>query len=727
MDRSRLIIAFVANRVRSGVCRFVAAGGRHRRKIAAVFLSMTLPPILTLAVCWHLFPFPWDKLAQSWTGVQVTDRAGRLLLELVGPDGQRQQPISLSQMSPWLIKAAVAIEDERFDSHCGVDVIAVVRAAGQNLWARRTVSGASTITMQLCKMIDERPRSWNAKLLEGLRALQLERRRTKSQILADYLNLIPCGGNLRGVEAASQAYFDKRALHLSLAESALLAGLPQSPNRYAPDRHPDAALQRRDTVLRRMLILGQISHDQFEEAQREPLLVTSRALPPPAATHAAWMALAQRPAGGRTTIDLELQREVESALREQIAAMPLPHDADAAVVVLDAMSGEIRALIGSANEHDPQDGQVNGATAHRSPGSTLKPFLYAAAFETKRLSPESMVDDIPIERAGWAPENFDRTYRGTITAAAALRQSLNVPAITITEAIGLPRCLGLLESVGLDLPADAQSRGGLAIATGGLEVTLLALTNAYATLARDGLHTETKLFIDDLSASRDVIARSDVGVRSDDGHSLIDNERRSPHRPPVRVLEANVCRAITQILSSAHRCPRGWEAIPEGNRAWFAWKTGTSSGRRDAWAIGHNGRFAIGVWIGCFHGAGHREFVGRDAAEPLLSALFASDSLRVPGTSPAYDPWRVERPLPRPREATGDLAILSPRNDASFFAWNGSTVIHPRVTGESVTWFHNGRVLSGDEARRLIVPRGDHELRAVASSGESAAVRFTVK
>lgn len=697
MDRSRLSPALLARRVRDQIVRLWV---RHWRAFVFITALISALPILALAVCWHLFPFPWEKLAPQPVGAQVTDRSGRLMLERVAADDQRRHPVSLEQISPWLLKAVIAVEDERFESHCGVDLFAVARAAGQNLWAGRKISGASTITMQLCKMIDERPRTWNAKLMEGLRALQLEQHRTKSQILAEYLNLIPCGGNLRGVEAASQAYFEKSAAQLSLAESALLAGLPQSPNRYAPDRHPEAALNRRETVLRRMWTLGQITSDQLDDALNEPLSAKSRALKPPRASHAAWMALTQRPTGGQTTIDLDLQREVESLVQTHVES--LPAEADISVVVLDVDTHEIRALIGSANEQDPRDGQVNGVLARRSPGSTLKPFLYAAAFESRRLSPKSMVDDIPIERAGWSPENFDRTYRGSIAAADALRLSLNVPAITITEGMGLPRCLGLLESIGLDLPADAESRGGLAVATGGLEVTLLSLTNAYATLAREGLYGEPQLFLDHGSSTRD---------------------RRS-----VKVLDTNVCRAITSILSTDHRCPRGCESIPENERAWFAWKTGTSSGRRDAWAIGHNGRFAIGVWVGHFHGAGHREFVGRDAAEPLLSQLFSSRGLRVQSSSPTYDNWNVDRPLQRPREVTEGLAIRSPRNEASFIALNGSTVIHPEViTQEKVTWFHNGRVLSSHEAGRLVVPPGTHELRAVAASGKSSVVQFTVK
>jgi penicillin-binding protein 1C len=702
MDRCRRICGLALSRVYRGFAFLFASCRRHRRILAAILFVVALAPLFIYAVCDSLFPFPWEKFGQLESSIRVTDRSGRLMMEQIGRDGQRRRPVSLQEISPWLTQAVVAIEDERFESHGGVDLCAVFRAVGQNVWARRTVSGASTITMQLCKMLDERPRHWRSKFVEAFRAVQLEQHRSKSEILLEYLNLIPCGGNLRGVEAAAQAYFGKSAAELSLAESALIAGLPQSPNRYAPDRHPEAALRRRDSVLRRMRELNQITPVEYEEALREPLSVRSRAVQSPAATHAAWMALSMQPRGGQTTIDLDLQRQVEAIVHDHVAT--LPEAADAAVVVLDVERGEILALVGSADEHDHRDGQVNGATARRSPGSALKPFLYAAAFDAKRLSPDSIVDDIPIERAGWVPENFDRTHRGQIAASEALRQSLNVPAITLTEGLGLPRSLGVLASVGLRLPIDAESRGGLAVATGGLEVSLLDLTSAYATLARDGIYRDTRLMRD-----------QGQGSPSDPSETL-------------RVLDANACRAITAILSAEHRCPRGWESRPEGNRPWFSWKTGTSSGRRDALAVGHNGRYAIGVWVGFFHGASHLDFVGRDAAEPILASLFGTPSLRGQAAAPAFELWPVRNPLPQPVEAARNLTILSPRNNSAFLAWNGSTVIHPSAASrEQITWFHNGRVLDAAEASRLVLPRGSHELRAVAASGQSDAVRFVVK
>jgi penicillin-binding protein 1C len=290
--------------------------------------------LLVFAICWIAFPFPLEQFAEQDDSIFVTDRDGRVLLELAGRSEQRRRSIPLSQMSEWLPKAAIAVEDERFRSHWGVDFLAIFRATGQNLFSRRLVSGASTITMQVCKMMDERPRTWQSKLIESFRALQLERQKSKPEILTAYLNRIPCGGNLCGVESASQAYFGKSAASLSLGEAALLAGLPQSPNRFAPDRHPEAARRRRETVLKRMLELKMISETQRDQALMEPIEVDSRFPKQPEAVHAAWMAFARwklraSELGGdrmqpsrraqipslrkiiRTTIDLDLQSEVQ--------------------------------------------------------------------------------------------------------------------------------------------------------------------------------------------------------------------------------------------------------------------------------------------------------------------------------------------------------------------------------------------------------------------------------
>jgi penicillin-binding protein 1C len=507
-------------------------------------------------------------------------------------------------MGPWIGPATIAVEDQRFREHQGVDPLAAVRAVGQLVREGGVVSGASTITMQVCRMTEPRERTLSAKAIESFRALQLEARCTKDEILERYLNLAPYGGNVRGVACAAERWFGKRPADLSLEEAALLAGLPQSPSRLRPDRYPARARARRDFVLSRMLAVGLLDRAQYERACAAPVVLAPR---PPRATapHVAEMAFARRPAGGRTTLDLDAQREVERIVAE--GAGDLPPESDLAVVVIDIETAELRALIGSPDARDPRDGLVNGALARRSPGSTLKPFVFAAAIESGRLDPHGVVDDSPLDLAGWTPENFEGGFDGEVSVAEALRRSLNVPSLRVASRAGLHRCLGVMEGCGLRFPRGTATRSGLALVTGATEVRLFDLTNAYATLGRGGVHRPVRLFPDEPAPSR-------------------------------RVLTESTCEVLTGILSDAGASP-------------FAWKTGTSSSHRDAWAVGHDGRLAIGVWIGRFGGAGRVEYTGRRVAEPLLRRLFRELPRPTPHTVMTTLPRAL--PVPKYRIASG--------------------------------------------------------------------------
>jgi len=650
--------------------------------------------IAALAAAWRLWPFPVERLRQWSASPAVYDARGRTLLCVVGPDEQWRYPVSVGDVSPWLVQATIAVEDERFRGHPGVDAIAVLRAVGQNIWAGRIVSGASTLDMQVCRMMDNRPRTCGAKIVEAFRALQLNRLLTKEQILEAYLNVAPYGGNVRGVEAASLRYFGKRAKDLSLAEASLLAGLPQSPSRYRPDRHWDAARRRQRVVLHGMFRKGLICGRQLADALACPLSIrqSPRDLH---AIHASFLALKHRPQGGRTTIDLDIQTHVERLSVTHLAA--LPEGTEAAVVVIDVARSAIVAMLGSGDSSDPVDGQVNGVLAKRSPGSALKPFLYATAFEAERLNGESVVYDVPIARGAWTPSNFDGTHVEQISAAEALRRSLNVPAILVAEGIGLARCCGTLEAAGVHLPTDAQSRGGLALAVGGIEVSLLDLTNAYATLARDGVRRTPRLFADEPSES-------------------------------VRALKPQVCAAISDILSCRQRLPAVSCDGSADRVSWLMWKTGTSSGRRDAWAVGHNRRYAVGVWVGRFRGAGRLEYVGAEAAEPLLCRLFELPQLRADTDPPSPEPIRVARPLNLPRELAQDLRIVSPSMDETFIACGDTAIINASANREGDNlWFLNGRLDGAGRRRRFVLPPGVYELRCVDPQGSSSTVRFTIR
>jgi len=642
---------------------------------------------------WHLYPFPRERLERWSTSPVVLDIRGRQMFSVVGSDEQWRYPVRMADVSPWLVQATIAVEDERFYRHPGVDPTAIVRAVGQNLLARRIVSGASTLDMQVCRMMDNRPRTCTAKIAEAFRAVQLDRLMSKQEILETYLNVAPYGGNLRGVEAASLAYFNKRAKDLSLAEAALIAGLPQSPSRYCPDRRLDAALGRQQVVLRRMLDARAITAEQLAQAQATPVEI-SRSARFPQAIHASFLALRRRPAGGRTTIDLDIQGQVERLAGEHLAT--LPEGTELAVVVIDVANSAITAMLGSGDSSDPLDGRVNGVLARRSPGSALKPFIYAAAFEMERLNGESTVYDVPITRAGWTPANFDKTHVEEIVAAEALRRSLNVPAILVAEEVGLAHCCGVLEAVGIDLPADACKRGGLALVVGGVEVTLLDLTNAYATLARHGVRRQPLLFVNESA-------------------------------DPSLALKPEVCASISDILSSRRRQPASADSQSANDLPWFMWKTGTSSGRRDAWAVGHNYRYAIGAWAGRFRGTGRLEYVGSGAAEPLLCRLFCLPQLRAEADPPAPATIHVRRPLSLPKELVEDLRITTPGADEVFIAVNGSAVVRAQANCDGAnSWFLNGKLEGTGQARRLVLTPGSYELRCVGQEGSSSTVTFTV-
>jgi len=664
------------------------------RRLAIFGVSAFVLSYLVFCAVWYANPFPVERLDHQPESPIVTDRNGRRLLTLVNEDGQWRQPVPLAEISPWLIQATLAAEDARFRQHRGVDYRALGRAVAQNLTHRTVVSGASTITMQLCRQLERKPRTLSAKLWQILRAWQLEQLRSKDEILSAYLNLATYGGNVQGAESASRWFFDKSAKDLSLGEAALLAGLPQSPNRFRPDRHLDDARVRRQFVLRRMVELGMISSTQADQAAQESI-PAKRAASSRGAPHAAWLALRKRPQGGRTTLDLILQKRVEAAVKEHVPH--LPDGTDVAVCVMEITSGDIVAWVGSANPEDPRDGQVDGVLAKRSPGSALKPFLFAAAFQTRRLAPESVIHDGAIERAGWTPENFDHTFSGELPVADALRRSLNVPAILIAEQVGLPRCLGTLKSVGVSLPSDAEKRGGLALVVGGIEVTLLDLVTGYATLGRCGEHRSSRLFLDEITRSE-------------------------------RILDPDVCQAVNDILSVKHRRPNGWEQLPEAHMPWCMWKTGTSSGRRDALAVGHNGRFAIGVWVGRFSGVGHVDFVGRETAEPLLAKLFATPELRQDQYPASASTWKVNRPFQFQTPNSGPLRITTPSAGDVFMSQSGPAIVHPvtNLAGES-RWFLNGLLVANQACPRLELSPGRYELRCVDPQGRAHAVEFAVE
>ena len=555
---------------------------------------------LLFAVVWFAFPLPDAELSTYPAAALLTDREGGLLRVKLGPGDLDCRPLYRPRAGDWIARAIVAAEDRRFYRHPGVDPLAVIRALGQNLGAGRTVSGASTLSTQVIRLLEPRRRHLGTKIVEAFRALQLERRCSKEEILAQYLNRAPFGGNIVGIEAASCRYFGKAARDLSLAEAALLAGLPQSPARLRPDRHFGRARLRQRYVLDRMVACGMISAAEREAAAEEIVRVRPTAYP---FRGPHFCDLALRTAGvsmapgvgieRRTTLDSRLQAAAETTLARQAAELSGSGVRGGAVVAIEVRTGAVRALVGSPDYADARRaGQVNGALAPRSAGSTLKPFLFAMAIDEGRLTPGRTVADVPRVYADATPANFDGEYLGLVSARNALVLSLNMPALALAEECGVPGFHTLLRRLGMGTLSRPAAEYGLGLALGNGEVRLLDLANAYAAFARGGIHQPWRM----------------------DEHG----------RPPVasRVLSAEAAWMINDMLGGEERSMDTAGHLADARLPPMAWKTGTSAGLRDAWAVAWNPEYVIGVWIGNPDGTPSPHLVGARVAVPVAWDLF---------------------------------------------------------------------------------------------------------
>jgi penicillin-binding protein 1C len=539
--------------------------------------------------------FPEELLARRQGSVEIRDRQGRLLHETLSPGGERARWVDLGRVSPNLAAALIAAEDERFSWHSGVDYRAIAHALWRNLTGRR--SGASTLTQQLVKLCRPLPRTWSAKWSEAVLALRLERRLTKAQILEEYVNRASFAPGAIGVEAASWRLFDKPAAHLSLGEAALLAGAVRSPERYHAHRRPAAARARRDWVLGRMEALGFIDARERDRAAREPLPAAPQRPPFEAPHFVARLARSLSPAAKRveTTLDLDLQRRVESLVRRTAQRLRRRGGTQAAVVVLENTSGDVLAYVGSADWRDPTEGRNDGVQARRQPGSTLKPFAYALAFE-RGMTPATLLADLPPHLTAAAsdvgPRNYDGRYHGPVLAREALANSYNVPAVEVTRWISPAALLDRLRALGMQSLADDESRYGLGIVLGNGEVTLYELARAYLALARGGERIEPRFL------------------------------RGSPAGAPERVLSEVAAYLVTSILSDAHARQAAF-----GERSALdlpfpaAVKTGTSTDYRDNWTVGYTTEVTVAVWVGSFSGAPMRDVSGLSGAAPLWNEV----------------------------------------------------------------------------------------------------------
>ncbi|WP_431301030.1 penicillin-binding protein 1C [Tabrizicola sp. BL-A-41-H6] len=519
------------------------------------------------------------------TSVEVVDRNGDLLRAYTVADGRWRLALPEDRVDARYLAMLIAYEDRRFYQHPGVDVRSLLRAVAQAVWNGRVVSGGSTLTMQVARLLEESGTGKVAGKLRQMRvALALERRLTKAQILQLYLYLAPFGGNLEGVRAASISYFGKEPSRLTPAEEALLVAIPQSPEGRRPDRAADRAEAARNRVLARAVREGVIEEDEAEAALRERVPGIRKPFPA-LAPHLADRARAANPLAGHLdlTIDRSLQRKLETLAADAVEGRGA--ELQVAIVVADHASGEILASVGSAGfQADARQGFVDMTRALRSPGSTLKPLVYALAFDEGLAHPETMLEDRPTRFGTYAPQNFDRLYRGTIRAREALQMSLNIPVVALTEALGPAKLISGMEKAGMR-PVFPGDQPGLAIALGGVGVTLEDMVGLYAALARGGVARPLSYMKDGTGAEGQ------------------------------RVVSAVAAWQVGDILAGL--------APPPGspsNR--LAYKTGTSYGHRDAWAIGFDGGHVIGVWMGRADGTPVPGAFGADVAAPVLFQAF---------------------------------------------------------------------------------------------------------
>lgn len=564
--------------------------------------------VAVLLVLDHLSPLPLDRA--RLTSALVLDGQDRILRGFTVKDGIWRLPARPADVDPLYLRMLLAYEDRRFETHPGVDILAVARALGQWLRHGRVVSGASTLTMQAARLLEPHDRDLPGKLGEMLRALQLERRYGKGEILSFYLTLAPYGGNLEGARAASLAWFGKEPSRLTAAEAALLVVLPQAPSRLRPDRYPERARAARDKVLARMGQLGVLTPRQVEEARQEPLPVHRRPLPF-LAPHLASRLRTSRPDAmlHRTFIDRGLQQTLENLARQQQSA--LEPESSIAILVVANRDRRVLAYVGASDFADPRRaGQVDMVRAVRSPGSTLKPLVYGLGFDDLLIHPETLIEDVPTRFGGYSPTNFRNTYAGQLTVREALQQSLNIPAVAVLEQVGPARVAARLREVGLPLHwSAAHPQPGLPLVLGGVGMTLEELVTLYVGFANGGPITPLRFGPAD------------------------------PEEPAQRLLSEAACWYLDDILRTS---PTPGNVLAPGSVARpraIAHKTGTSYGFRDAWALGFDADYTVGVWVGRPNGSPSPGHYGRNTAAPLLFRVF--DLLPEPATPPAGPPAGV--------------------------------------------------------------------------------------
>jgi penicillin-binding protein 1C len=692
-------------------------GGATVRAVGGALAAIVLVVSIVAAAAFLAAPGGAETVARARAievSREIVDRDGVLLRPFAISDGRWRLAVNADAVDSRFLYMLIAYEDRRFASHAGVDPLALGRAAWQLVTSGRIVSGGSTLTMQVARLLTPRAeRSLAAKLVQMRDAIRLELAFEKHEILSLYLTLAPYGGNLEGVRAASIAWFGREPRRLSLAEAALLVALPQAPESRRPDRNPGAATAARNRVLERMVAAGVIEADEVASAVAASVPAARRDMPH-LAPHLSRLVAATAWAGAerRLTIDAGLQARLEALARDRAAG--LGARMSLAILVADHSTGEVLAEVGSANFFDAgRAGQVDMIRAVRSPGSTLKPLIYGLAFEAGLALPETLIDDRPTSFGTYRPRNFDFAYQGTVSVREALQQSLNIPAIRLLEAVGPTRLVARLRRAGATPVLPRGDAPGLPVGLGGIGMTMDGLVTLFAGLAAGG---------------RPVVLRREVAA----GPSLPEDEGE--------FLDARAAWLVGDIL-------KGTPPAPGRAGAGFAYKTGTSYGFRDAWSVGFDGRHVIGVWVGRPDGASVPGLSGRLTAAPILFDAFERlGGRRVPlppppvGTliagaadlPPALRRFEPLRPIAGPVVPEAPPTIVFPP-DGARVALQHAPDGRPRPLVVKLDggrppfqWFANGRPVDVAQRRRSVIWQPDGSgfstLSVVDADGKATSV-----
>jgi penicillin-binding protein 1C len=535
-----------------------------------------------------LFPLK-DKIQYS---AIVTDSKGDIIHAYLTDDDKWRMKTELNEISPLLRKTIITKEDKYFYSHPGINPIAIVRAMVKNIFRMKRTSGASTITMQVARALERRKRNIFSKIIEMFRAFQLEWKYSKDEILQMYLNLVPYGGNIEGVKSASNLYFNKNPDHLSLAEITALSIIPNRPSSLVPGKNNGLIVEERNRWLRKFANDKVFTQKEIEDALAEPLTARRRTVP----KYLPHLAYKLKRSGNdiiKTNIELNTQLKLEKITEDYTRTLRLKNIKNAAVVVIDNRTHKVVSYIGSSDFKDTTDGgQVNGAAAVRQPGSTLKPLLYALSIDEGLLTPKMMMTDVAVNYSGFAPENYDKNFNGFVTMEYALEHSLNIPAVKSLKNLGTEKLIQKLSDCNFKQIQKDQNKLGLSMILGGCGTTLEELTGLFSAFANDGIYISPAYMQADTNGKR------------------------------VTVISPAANYMINEILSKVNRpdFPLNWSATEKMPK--IAWKTGTSYGRRDAWSIGYNKHYTVGVWAGNFSGTGVPELSGANIATPLLFKIF---------------------------------------------------------------------------------------------------------